>query len=131
MFESGAHQQAIDLLTNLITLHPDNPSPHNNRAQMYRLLKTNTDLAIADLNKAIELCDGKNEWAAVKRASLMQLGWIRMAMEGDEQAALPLFEQAAELGSVEGRRLAAKCNPYAAMCNQMLREMIISTYFSL
>lgn len=129
LFESGSHQAAIDLLSDLISTHPTNPSLYNNRAQMRRLLHIDDTHAVEDCLKAIELCGTEEQWRGVKRQSLLQLGWLRLRAEG-EAAALPVFQEAAALGSVEGKRMAARCNPYAAMCNQMLCE-IMSTYFSI
>lgn len=43
---------------------------------------------------------------------------------GDNEAALEDFKAAAHLGSEFGRHMVVALNPYAALCNQMLGEVM-------
>ena len=53
----------------------------------------------------------------------MQRGLIRRLAHQDAEARAD-FEEAAALGSVFARQQAVILNPYAALCNRMLSEVI-------
>jgi tetratricopeptide (TPR) repeat protein len=138
-------QDAVRLLTQAIALAPEYPSPYNNRAQVYRLLGEQ-EKSLADLNRAIELCDSAapNDFSLVKRQALNQRAWLRYQAaadgggegeggDGDEKnsdAAYKDFEAAAALGSTDARRMAVRCNPYARLCNDIMQEMLSRLYYS-
>jgi tetratricopeptide (TPR) repeat protein len=122
VFSEGHKSEAIEMMTKLVDEYQDNPSPLNNRTQMYRLLKR-IEEAMADCQKCIQICESKPEYDGIKRMALLQMGWIKLGVEG-ESSALPWFEESALMGSQEGKRMAARCNPYSAMCNQMLHEIL-------
>ena len=76
--------------------------------------------ALNDLNRAVELSAGRcsaGSNALCQRALLHRL-------EGREQEALADFERAAKSGHSFAKAQLVKLNPYAALCNQMLGEMI-------
>ena len=76
--------------------------------------------ALEDLNRAIELSNGRGKAACqayTQRALINKL-------EGHDDEALNDFKMAACLGSTFARSQVVKMNPYAAMCNQMLSEVI-------
>lgn len=76
--------------------------------------------AVQDLDRAIAL-SGKTGRSACQ--ALVQRGLLRrLACQNDEARAD--FERAAALGSEFARQQAVLLNPYAALCNKMLSEVI-------
>jgi len=117
--ESGQLDEAIRLFTEAIATCPDRPSCYNNRAQALRL---NHDVpgAKADLDKAIELSQGHGRGACqayTQRALINRL-------QKDDCAAKSDFEAAARLGSDFAKTQLVAMNPYAAMCNKMLSDVM-------
>lgn len=108
-------------------LFPGHPSPLNNRAQIYRLLHKKSE-ALKDLDEALALPDVE-AYPLVMRQVYTQRGWVHFVEDNLEQAKAD-FEKAYALGNKEAHQLALRCNPYAAMCNAMLAE-IVQKAFSL
>jgi hypothetical protein len=125
--EKGQLDDALKIFSALVNSNPDDPSPLNNRAQIYRMMHRD-DQSIRDLEICMDLTLDKPEYKGIRRRALMQRGWLELKINGEESAG-PYFEEAGELGSLEARRLAVRCNPYAAMCNRMLQQMM-QRYFS-
>ena len=78
----------------------------------------NLDGAMQDLNLAIKLSNGYGKAAAqayTQRALLKKV-------QNDEESALQDFKLAAALGNGFAKSQVIKMNPYAALCNQMLKE---------
>ena len=76
--------------------------------------------ALEDLDKAIELSLGQGNAACqsyTQRALIYKL-------ERRNEEALADFKCAANLGSQFARAQVVQMNPYAAMCNQMLAEVM-------
>ena len=86
-------------------------------AQVYRL-QNQVDLAVSDLNMAIQLSEGHGK---VAERAHCQRGLIRR-LQGLDEEALEDFKAAARLGSRFAQRQVVAMNPYAALCNQMLSE---------
>lgn len=91
------------------------------RAQVLRLMER-TEEALHDLDLAIKF--GGN---AIKKQAYAQKGII-LKSQGNEQAQ-ECFEMAAKLGNNAVKQEAIKGNPYAALCSQMLSE-VMSKYQS-
>ena len=72
------------------------------------------------MNHAIELSNGRSKAAC---QAYTQRGLIRR-LEGNNEDALEDFKKAACLGSTFARSQVVQMNPYAAMCNQMLSDVI-------
>ena len=112
--EEGRLAQALSLLTEAVTMAPECPSPYNNRAQVlpppppppplhhiillsvqvYRL-QNQVELALADLNMAIQLSGGRGKAA---QQALTQRGLIHR-LHGNDEEAKSDFQLAAKLGS--------------------------------
>lgn len=116
--ESGDYSAAMAKFNEAIKLCPENPSSYNNRAQLYRL-ESNISEALTDLEKSLELSKGRGRKAA---QSFVQMALIHRLR--NEDMARKEFEKAAELGSVFAKQQLVAMNPYAAMCNQMLSEIM-------
>jgi len=74
--EGGFFDEALLKFTGAINCCPSNPSPYNNRAQLYRLMQKIPE-ALADLDKSILLSNGKGyptAQAYVQRAIIHRLG---------------------------------------------------------
>ena len=84
---------------------------------MYRL-QNQIDLALADLDTAIQLSGGRGK---VAEQAYTQRGLIRR-FHRENEAALEDFKAAAKLGSRFAQTQVVSMNPYAALCNQMLNE---------
>ncbi|XP_060903046.1 tetratricopeptide repeat protein 36 [Labrus mixtus] len=117
--EAGDLQAALQLFSQAIQILPGRASAYNNRAQALRL-QGNTAGALEDLDRAISL-SGSNDRTACQ--ALVQRGLLhRLRCQNDEARAD--FEKAAALGSEFARQQAVVLNPYAALCNKMLTEVI-------
>uniref|UniRef100_A0A8C8AGV2 Tetratricopeptide repeat protein 36 n=1 Tax=Otus sunia TaxID=257818 RepID=A0A8C8AGV2_9STRI len=116
--ESGDVSAALERFGEAIRLLPQRASAYNNRAQALRL---RGDLrALRDLDASICLSRGRGRAAC---QSFVQRGLIRRLQARDEEARRD-FERAARLGSAFARRQLVLLNPYSALCNQMLCEML-------
>ena len=93
-------------------------SSYNNRAQALRLAGRR-DSALADLDRAIQLTAGKGQVGA---RALCQRGVLHRR-EGRDDDALDDFKTAAVHGSGFAKSMMVEMNPYAAMCNSMLKTM--------
>lgn len=101
----------------------------NNKAQILRLMNRN-DEALACLNQILNVIDGSTPVPKmVIRQASAQRGWLLFRSAQNEEA-LADFERASRLGCLESKRMAVRCNPYAAMCNQMMQELIGSQFYS-
>ncbi|KAM6972876.1 tetratricopeptide repeat protein 36 [Aplochiton taeniatus] len=117
--EAGDLQAALQLFNQAIQSMPQRASAYNNRAQTRRL-HGDTAGAVEDLEKAISLSGGAGRTAC---QALVQRGLLlRLAHQNDQARAD--FERAATLGSEFARQQAVALNPYAALCNKMLAEVI-------
>ncbi|KAG5269066.1 hypothetical protein AALO_G00197930 [Alosa alosa] len=117
--ESGDNRTALQCFDKAIQLLPGRPSAYNNRAQTRRL-QGDTAGAILDLERAIALSGGTGRTACqalVQRGLLFRLG-------NQKEEARQDFTQAAALGSKFAQQQAVLLNPYAALCNRMLSEVI-------
>ncbi|XP_043934999.1 tetratricopeptide repeat protein 36 [Protopterus annectens] len=117
--ESGDISTALEKFNQAIHLLPDRASGYNNRAQTLRL-KGNISGAMEDLSRAIELSNGKGHTAC---QAFVQRGLIHRLQRKDD-AAREDFQKAACLGSTFAKQQMILLNPYAAICNQMLADMI-------
>ncbi|XP_031455495.1 tetratricopeptide repeat protein 36 [Phasianus colchicus] len=117
--ESGDVSAALERFSEAIRLLPERASAYNNRAQALRL-KGDVAGALRDLDAAIRL--GRGCGRAVCQ-SLVQRGLIHR-LQGREDDARQDFQQAARLGSAFARQQLVLLNPYSALCNQMLSEML-------
>ncbi|CAG7723774.1 unnamed protein product [Allacma fusca] len=117
--ENGDIDKALTFFTKSIQVAPFRASGYNNRAQSYRLLG---DIAAAktDLNNAINLSGGKGRPAC---QAFCQRGLIYLRENHIEDARKD-FEAAAKLGSQFAKAQLVQLNPYAALCNKMLRDVI-------
>ncbi|XP_022090386.1 tetratricopeptide repeat protein 36-like [Acanthaster planci] len=117
--EAGDIDSAISFFNKAVQVAPERASCYNNRAQALRL-KGDVIGAFEDLNHAIELSGGRGKAACqayTQRALINRL-------EGHDDEALSDFKMAACLGSAFARSQVVRMNPYAAMCNQMLSDVI-------
>lgn len=76
--------------------------------------------ALEDLNMAIMLSNGQGKPAC---QAFTQRGMI-YRLEGQDDQALNDFKRAAALGGEFARSQVVLMNPYAAMCNKMLSDVI-------
>ncbi|XP_037335398.2 tetratricopeptide repeat protein 36 [Pungitius pungitius] len=117
--EAGDLQAALQLFSQAIQILPLRASAFNNRAQALRL-QGNTAEALADLDQAVFLSGGAGQTACL---ALVQRGLLRRLADQSDEARAD-FEKAAALGSEFARQQAVALNPYAALCNKMLSEVI-------
>ncbi|XP_035785397.1 tetratricopeptide repeat protein 36 homolog [Anopheles albimanus] len=115
---SSKLREALEMLGNSIEKAPHRPAPWNNRAQVYCLLGQEKD-ALKDIERALELSERTGRTGC---RALCQRGILRRK-DGDVDGAREDFEAAARLGSHFARTQLIELNPYAALCNQMLREV--------
>ncbi|NWU99599.1 TTC36 protein, partial [Upupa epops] len=117
--ESGDVSTALERFSEAIRLLPERASGYNNRAQALRL-RGDVAGALRDLDTAVRLSRGRGRAAC---QSFVQRGLIHRLQGRDDEARRDL-ERAARLGSAFARRQLVLLNPYSALCNQMLCEML-------
>ncbi|NWQ79581.1 TTC36 protein, partial [Columbina picui] len=117
--ESGDVSAALERFGEAIRLLPERASGYNNRAQALRL-RGDVAGALRDLDTAVRLSRGRGRAA---RQSLVQRGLLHR-LQGREEDARRDWERAARLGSPFARRQLVLLNPYAALCNRMLAQML-------
>ncbi|KAI9548041.1 Tetratricopeptide repeat protein 36 [Dissostichus eleginoides] len=117
--ETGDLQAALQEFSQAIQILPQRASAYNNRAQALRLLG-NTAGALGDLERAISLSGSTGRTSC---QALVQRGLLRR-LDCQNDKARADFEKAAALGSEFARQQAVVLNPYAALCNKMLSEVI-------
>ncbi|KAG9341473.1 hypothetical protein JZ751_019283 [Albula glossodonta] len=117
--ESGDIPAALECFSQAIKVLPQRASAYNNRAQARRL-QGDTAGALEDLDRAISLSGGVGRTAC---QALVQRGLLLRLACRDEEAHVD-FKCAAALGSEFARQQAVLLNPYAALCNRMLSEVI-------
>ncbi|XP_007494765.1 tetratricopeptide repeat protein 36 [Monodelphis domestica] len=117
--ESGNLSTALEKFSQAINLLPGRASAYNNRAQARRL-QGDMAGALEDLDCAILLSRGQGQVAC---QSYVQRGLL-FRLQGRDDDARSDFEKAAHLGSPFARRQLVLLNPYAALCNRMLTDMM-------
>ncbi|XP_030745224.1 tetratricopeptide repeat protein 36 homolog [Sitophilus oryzae] len=118
--EQGKLQEAIKLVNSAIDATPNRPSLYNNRAHILQYLRQFDD-ALNDLTTAISLCTDQHKktlsQAYTQRGILYKRNnKIELAKED--------FENAARLGNKFAKSQLIELNPYAALCNQMLKQVM-------
>ncbi|NWR98641.1 TTC36 protein, partial [Motacilla alba] len=115
--ESGDISTALERFSEAIRLLPERASGYNNRAQALRLR--------GDVAGEPRRCGWSPAAPAPTNAcqSFVQRGLIHRLQARDEDARRDL-ERAARLGSAFARQQLVLLNPYSALCNQMLCEML-------
>ncbi|XP_014475872.1 PREDICTED: tetratricopeptide repeat protein 36 homolog [Dinoponera quadriceps] len=116
--EAKNFDESFRLFDEALTKAPESSAILNDRAQALRLANRHEE-ALKDLHLAVELSGGKGK-AGVQ--ALCQRGALYRWMERDEKATED-FSRAAKAGSNFARSQLVALNPYAAMCNAMLREI--------
>ncbi|XP_004518714.1 tetratricopeptide repeat protein 36 homolog isoform X1 [Ceratitis capitata] len=115
--EEGKLSEALQAFEQALGVAPARASVYNNRAQALRLSGRDEE-ALTDLNQALELCAAQPR---TKCTALCQRG-VLYRKQNNLDAARRDFEDAAELGSEFAKSQLVEINPFAALCNQMLRQ---------
>ncbi|CAG9835951.1 unnamed protein product [Diabrotica balteata] len=118
--EKGNLTGALKIINDAIEIASNRPSLYNNRAQILQYLRNFED-AFEDVTKAIQLCSDKHK----KTLSLAycQRGILHKIFEKIDLARED-FETSAKMGNKFARKQLVELNPYAALCNQMLRQVM-------
>ncbi|XP_026361431.2 tetratricopeptide repeat protein 36 [Ursus arctos] len=117
--EAGDLSTALERFGQAINLLPERASAYNNRAQARRL-QGDVAGALEDLERAVTLSGGRGRAA---RQGFVQRGLLAR-LQGRDDDARRDFERAARLGSSFARRQLVLLNPYAALCNRMLADVM-------
>eukprot|EP00042_Codosiga_hollandica_P025741 m.117167 g.117167 ORF g.117167 m.117167 type:complete len:244 (+) comp51966_c1_seq1:634-1365(+) len=117
--EGGDPAGALQVFTAVIARNPDRGSGYNNRAQVLQILGRTAD-ALADVEHALSL----SLPPPVRRQALVQRALIHK-FQGDTEGAAADMAEAAELGSVFAKQQCVAANPYAAMCNAVVAELLL------
>ncbi|XP_001353602.2 tetratricopeptide repeat protein 36 homolog [Drosophila pseudoobscura] len=115
--EKGSFDEALKVFQ-LALYQAQRASVLNNRAQTLRLAKRDGE-ALDDLNKALEMAS--DQQSRTKCHAHCQRGVLYRKLDNLD-AARSDFEAAAQLGSKFAREQLVEINPFAALCNQMLRK---------
>ncbi|KAK2586239.1 hypothetical protein KPH14_001496 [Odynerus spinipes] len=120
--ESDNFDECFRLFEEALRKAPSSPSILNDRAQALRLAGRDNE-ALEDLHMAVKFSQGKGK-AGIR--ALCQRGILYRYMKEDQKAKDD-FTLAAEAGSSFARSQLVALNPYAAMCNAMLREITLKS----
>ena len=127
MAEGGELDEALAIFSEAIALMPERAQSYNNRAQVYRLMENNS-LARADLDKAISFYSpeepDENSNCAVRNAHIQRS--MLFALDSDYDRAYEDMKKASLMGSSFAKSQLSRVNPYAAMCNDMLKSFLAS-----
>ncbi|KAJ8731599.1 hypothetical protein PYW07_004763 [Mythimna separata] len=118
--EAGKLEEALAAMTRGVQAAPDRAAGYNDRAQLLRMMMKDDD-AMSDLDRAIELTVGKQSRA--RALALCQRG-VLLRKRGQDDDARAAFTEAAKLGSSFAKKQVVELNPYAALCNQMLSQVM-------
>ncbi|XP_074036087.1 tetratricopeptide repeat protein 36 homolog [Leptinotarsa decemlineata] len=118
--ENGKLTEALNLINKAIQITPYRPSLFNNRANIYQYLRKFED-ALNDATKAINLSTDK--YKRTLCLAYCQRGILHRKAENMEMARED-FENAAKMGNDFAKKQLIELNPYAALCNQMLRQVM-------
>ncbi|XP_006741667.1 tetratricopeptide repeat protein 36 [Leptonychotes weddellii] len=117
--EAGDLSTALERFGQAINLLPERASAYNNRAQARRL-QGDVAGALEDLERAVTL--------SCVRVRFVFQGFVQRGLlarlQGRNDDARGDFERAARLGSSFARRQLVLLNPYAALCNRMLADVM-------
>ncbi|XP_028975860.1 tetratricopeptide repeat protein 36 [Esox lucius] len=117
--EAGDLNVAVRRFSQAVEMLPQRASAYNNRAQARRL-QGDIEGALEDLDRAISQSGGVGRTAC---QALVQRGLLLRLVQQDDRARDD-FQRAAALGSEFARKQVVVLNPYAALCNRMLTEVI-------
>ncbi|RZC33296.1 tetratricopeptide repeat protein 36 -like [Asbolus verrucosus] len=120
--ETGKLDEALALLNRALEIAPNRASIYNNRAHVYQFQRKFTE-AFDDLTKAIELA--RDLQKKTLSQAHCQRGLLHRRASRLESARED-FEIAAQLGNRFAKSQLVELNPYAALCNQMLRKVMDS-----
>ncbi|KAF7280750.1 tetratricopeptide repeat protein 36 homolog [Rhynchophorus ferrugineus] len=118
--ECGKLEDALNLINSAIELAPERPSLYNNKAHMLQYLRRFDD-AFETLTLCIALCTQKHRKTLSQACA--QRGVLHKRAKRLKEARMD-FEEAAKLGSTFAKSQLIDLNPYAAICNQMLRQVM-------
>ncbi|XP_011559663.3 tetratricopeptide repeat protein 36 [Plutella xylostella] len=118
--EGGRLGEALALMGEGVAAAPARPDAYNDRAQVLRLMMRDTE-ALSDIERALSLTAGSR--CRARALALCQRGLLRRKA-GAEADARADFVEAADLGSAFAKKQAVELNPYAALCNQMLSQVL-------
>ncbi|CAH2048399.1 unnamed protein product, partial [Iphiclides podalirius] len=118
--ESGKLTEALELMNEAVAAAPERASVYNDRAQLLRLMLKDSE-AMSDLERVIQLTEGRRTRA--RALALCQRG-VLLRKLGSAEGARAAFTEAAKLGSGFAKKQVVEMNPYAALCNQMLSQVM-------
>ncbi|XP_034831722.1 tetratricopeptide repeat protein 36 [Maniola hyperantus] len=118
--EAGKYEEALTLLSKGIEIAPERAAGYNDRGQLFRLMKRDQD-AMKDLDHVLQVTEGKATRA--RALALCQRG-VLSRKRGSDDEARAAFAEAAKLGSGFAKKQVVELNPYAALCNQMLSQVM-------
>ncbi|KAJ1906462.1 hypothetical protein IWQ60_012077 [Tieghemiomyces parasiticus] len=121
--EADKLTEAAAIFTALLAEEETYASAYNNRAQVHRL-QDQYELALADLANALKYSRQDPE---VLKQAYTQRAIIRKA-QGDADGALRDFELGGQYGNAVAKEIAVKENPYAKLCNAMMKESMKQLY---
>ncbi|KAJ0176817.1 hypothetical protein K1T71_007996 [Dendrolimus kikuchii] len=118
--EEGNLEEALQILTKGVEIAPERAAAYNDRAQLLRLMQKDAD-AMKDIDRALQLTEGK--LGRARALALCQRG-VLLRKQGKDDDARTVFTEAAKLGSSFAKKQVVELNPYAALCNQMLSQVM-------
>ncbi|KAL3273730.1 hypothetical protein HHI36_015159 [Cryptolaemus montrouzieri] len=118
--EQGYFQKAEDLINEAINIAPNKASLYNNRGHIFQFQRKFEE-AMVDVTKAIVLAQDTDLRKTLCQAHV-QRGVLHRRND-DLDSAREDFRIAADMGDIFAKNQIVELNPYAALCNQMLRQV--------
>ncbi|XP_013180763.1 PREDICTED: tetratricopeptide repeat protein 36 [Papilio xuthus] len=118
--EAGKLEEALEEMNKAVKAAPESPAAYNDRAQLLRLMLKD-DEAMSDLDRALQLTAGQR--CRARALALCQRGVVLRKRRADDEARAA-FTEAATIGSSFAKKQVVEMNPYAALCNQMLSQVL-------
>lgn len=142
--KEGRLKDAVEILDNIIVQEPKYASAYNNRAQMKRLCDADWKSIICDLESAIALSLPEKSTSRVSKmqAQVLRNSYGQLSAVYLQQSKLPenahrswqlqmkasdMMVEASKYGEQIALTLAARINPYAQLCGNMM-ETVLSQY---
>ncbi|KAK9888337.1 hypothetical protein WA026_000592 [Henosepilachna vigintioctopunctata] len=119
--ENAQCDEAIIKLNEAIAIAPNKASLYNNRAHTLQF-QGKYEEALEDVNKSLELAKDSKLLKTLCQAHVQR--GVLYRRKDDKENARKDFQIAAEMGDVFAKTQMVELNPYAALCNEMLRRVM-------
>ncbi|KAL3320771.1 Tetratricopeptide repeat protein 36 [Cichlidogyrus casuarinus] len=119
--EEGRLEEALKAFDFIVVKFPKFTAAWNDRAQVKVLMQREREAA-QDLETAMTLNGPETRCEAIKQV-YSQYGLLMLAA-GEQEKALESFKKAASMGDAFAKKQLVQLNPYAALCNKYIGDLL-------